>query len=326
MSSSNYAYQIAFYEAFEEEADKIKYYLPDPSIAFFTEKTIQDEGHESLIAPVISVRTQSIIPLGWASNIDAIISRSTGYDHLHRYKRETNVDVPAGNLPLYCSRAVAEQCMLLWMSLLRKLPQQVTALQQFERNFLTGGEAKGRNIAVIGIGQIGYEVVDIARGLGMNVAAVDVVERYSDIVYSSLDKALDDAEIIVCSMNLTTDNCSYFNAELWKTVRSGAIFVNISRGEISPLKDLQEALELGYLSGVALDVYNEESNIAGFLRDTSYIDNDELDAFKKLHRHPNVIMTPHNAFNTEEAVDKKAEQSVQQFLSWIKNGRLCWMV
>jgi D-lactate dehydrogenase len=326
MSSMKYSYEIAFYEAFEEEADKLRHYLPDPSVAFFTEKTIQDESHEKSVAPVISVRTQSVIPLTWASHIDAIISRSTGYDHLLRYKNDTGVNVQAGNLPHYCSRAVAEQCMLLWMTLLRKLRQQMSALDKFDRNYLTGKETKGRNLSVFGVGQIGCEVVNIGLSLGMNVVGVDVDAKHDHINYVSSDEALAQADIIVCAMNLTNENHSYFNDNAWEKVCPGAVFINVSRGELSPMVGLYKALESSLLSGIALDVYNEESNIAGFLRKTSFNPTKELEAFKILKDHPDVIMTPHNAFNTEEAVEQKAEQSVIQFLSLKETGNLRWLI
>ena len=326
MSSVKHGYEIAFYEAFEEEADKIKYYLSDPSVAFFTEKTIQDEGHKEIIAPVISVRTQSIIPLTWALDIKAIISRSTGYDHLLRYKSDTGVNVQTGNLPLYCSRAVAEQSMLLWMTLLRKLPQQMSALNRFDRNHLTGKEAKGRSLSIFGVGQIGSEVANIGLSLGMDVVGVDIDAKYSHIRYVSRDEALARADIVVCAMNLTKENNSYFNDEVLSKVCPGAIFVNVSRGELSPMVGLYKALDSGLLSGVALDVYNEESNVAGFLRKTSFKQTEELDAFKLLQDHPDVIMTPHNSFNTVEAVEQKAEQSVKQFLALKETGSLCWVI
>ena len=158
---------------------------------------------------MISIRAQSIIPNSWATEIDGILSRSTGYDHIVTYLGKCKEDIPCGYLPLYCSRAVAEQAMLLWMALLRKLTKQMHAFTNFNRDGLTGQECKNKTLLVVGVGNIGYEVVQIGEGLGMKVFGVDIVERHRSVSYTSIEQGLALADIIVCSMNLTDDNISY---------------------------------------------------------------------------------------------------------------------
>ena len=316
-------FDIAFYEAFEEEAQAIRHFLPKTVNAYFTEKTIQDEAG-ALIAPLISVRTQSLIPQIWAAQLQGIITRSTGYDTILRYRQQTGIKVAAGHLPRYCNRAVAEQAMLLWMALLRKLPRQLEAFSRFQRNGLSGLEAKGRNLVVIGVGCIGYEVVAIGRALGMTAIGVDIRPDKSDVDYLPLDEALRRADVIVCAMNLTADNPGYFSRARWSRVKAGAVFVNISRGELSPFVDLQFALEQGYLSAIALDVFNEESNVAGFLRRAGHTPTTELAAFEQLREDSRVIFTPHNAFNTQEAVTRKASQTIEQLVHWQAHQVFKW--
>ena len=162
---------------------------------------------------IISIRTQSMIPLGWLPHLDAILTRSTGYDHL-LWIRESKTTVPRlGHLPLYCARAVAEQAMTFWMVLLRRLSTQQIAFRTFHRDGLTGREAKGRRLAVIGVGQIGVEVVDIGRSLGMDVVGVDLVEKHSDVLYASPEDALSGAEVVVAAMNLIEENRGYFSQD-----------------------------------------------------------------------------------------------------------------
>src|SRR5437016_5494652 len=104
---------VYFYEAFEEEVAALRRYLPSHVHADFTWKTIQESGDTEPSAPLISIRTQSVIPAAWAGKVRGIISRTTGYDHLVGQR------IPCGYLPHYCTRAVAEQAIMLVMALLR---------------------------------------------------------------------------------------------------------------------------------------------------------------------------------------------------------------
>jgi D-lactate dehydrogenase len=127
-------------------------------------------------------------------------------------------------------------------------------------------------------------------------------------------------------MNLTSDNIAYFSYNLLKKAKPGIVFVNIARGEFSPSTDLLQLLYEGYLSGVALDVYNKEAELAVSLRTGRPSDETEVKAALELAKHPNVIMTPHNAFNTNQAVENKARQSIEQISSFLENGTFLWPV
>ncbi|MDD5765559.1 MAG: NAD(P)-dependent oxidoreductase [Candidatus Marinimicrobia bacterium] len=322
--TNNSDFDVWFYEAFAEETADLKRILPSHIRAGFTEKTIQESGDQIPRAPIISTRSQSIIPIHWAEKVSGILSRSTGFDHLERYIRDAGKPVPCGFLPLYCNRAVAEQTMLLWMALLRKLPQQTNAFKTFYRNDLTGYETAGKTLLVVGVGNIGSEIVRIGAGLGMNVLGVDLVEKHSFVNYTTFDDGIGKADIIVCAMNLTSENAGYFNHDRLLKAKKGAIFVNISRGEISPSTILLKMIEEDRLSGVGLDVYDHESELAESLRTHRESNSTEVRATLALAKKPNVILTPHNAFNTAEAVARKAEQSIRQIDHFLQTGKFLW--
>lgn len=317
---------VFFYEAFEEEEIAIRSALPDGIAAGFTWKTIQEAGHATAPARVISTRTQSAIPEVWATELEAILSRSTGYDHLKQYLAATDNRVHCGYLPLYCNRSVAEQALLLWLALMRKLPLQQAQFSRFHRDGLTGRETQGQHLLVTGVGNIGYEVVKIGRGLDMNVTGVDIDPRHDDVTYRSIGEALPQADVIVCAMNLTPENTGYFDYKRLKQAPEGALFVNIARGEMSPSADLLKLIDEGHLGGVGLDVYDNEGALATRLRGEPVEMNKEIEATLALHKRENVILTPHNAFNTEESVFRKAEQSVEQLDYFFKQGRFKWVV
>jgi D-lactate dehydrogenase len=317
---------IFFYEVFEEEGQALKRYIPPHIAAGFSCKTIQEHGNITPPAFVISIRTQSIIPTSWAPKLSGILTRSSGYNHIVAYRQKSKKNIPCGCLPSYCSRSVAEQTMLLWMSLLRKLPQQISKFSHFHRDGLTGLECEHKTLLVVGVGNIGYEIVRIGNGLGMEVLGVDIIKKYSSVSYVSIEQGLARANIIVCAMNLTSDNLGYFNYQMLKKAEPGAIFVNIARGEMSPSADLLRLLDENHLAGVALDVYNQESELAVSLRTGRSSSNKEVQATLALSKRENVILTPHNAFNTREAVDKKAKYSIQQIEHFFEKGNFIWPV
>jgi D-lactate dehydrogenase len=301
--------EVFFYEAFEEESAALQRYLPEHCRNIFTWKTVQESGDATPPARLISIRTQSVIPRAWFPLLDGVLARTTGSDHV------ANVPVKCGHLPLYCNRAVAEQAMLLWMALLRRLPQQLAQFARFHRDGLTGAECAKKNLLVVGAGHIGAEIVKIGCGLAMNVRRVDIIPDRAD---TGIEEGLAWADIVVCSMNLTALNRGYFNYERLRRAKRGAVFVNVARGEMSPTADLARLLDEGRLGGVALDVFEDEGALATALRAGQ-------GSFALAGR-TDVLLTPHNAFNTREAVERKAEQSARQIETFLRTGNFLWPV
>ncbi len=317
---------VFFYEAFEEEAAELRRFLKPGVSAGFTAKTIQEQGDAEPPARIISIRTQSEIPAAWAGTMSALLSRSTGYDHLKAYREKTGSRVPCGYLPKYCTRAVAEQAMLLWMALLRRLPVQTRQFARFHRDGLTGRECEKKTLLVVGVGNIGIEIVRVGAGLGMDVLGVDLVRRHADVTYVPIEEGLPRADVVVCAMNLTGENRGYFGRERWRQAKRGAVFVNIARGELAPAQDLERALHEGVLSGVGLDVYENETELSVSLRAGRLPADPPGQAVLNLKSRPDVILTPHNAFNTREAVERKSEQAVQQVCEFLGKGSFIWPI
>jgi D-lactate dehydrogenase len=321
------SYDVFCFEAFDEEQQMLRECMPEQVRAGYTWKTIQEAGDREPPAPLISVRTQSTIPVEWAGRLAGILTRSTGFDHVQSYRRRCGTNVPAGYLPLYCNRSVAEQAMLLWMALLRRLPRQMAHFAAFQRDDLTGRECFGKTLLSVGVGNIGSEVIRIASGLGMTALGVDLVERHDFVEYVAYEEGAPQADIVVCAMNLTAENRGYFHADRLRLAKPGVLLVNIARGELVPPADLLELLREGHVAGAGLDVYDEEAELAVALRegrlsvaDASHPD-PSVAATLALARRPDVIVLPHNAFNTVEAVERKAQQSVDALQSFVSGGQ-----
>lgn len=322
--AKNKSISVFFYEAFEEEEKELKSFIGDAFTCEYSSKTIQELKHTKPPAPVISIRTQSQIPLEWSKQLGGVLSRSTGYDHLIAYRSKVKERIPLGFLDEYASRAVAEQAILLALALLRKLPLQMEQFKAFERDGLTGSECPSRNLLVVGVGRIGSEIYKIAQALGFVVKGVDLVRKHNDVEYVPRESGIPWADVIVCSMNLTGENGGYFNYDLLKTAKQGVLFVNIARGEHSPIRDLSRLLKEKKLGGVGLDVYEDEGTLGAALRSRSKKSVGAVNDLKRLAGLPNVILTPHNAFNTLEAVERKSRMSVEQINHFLKNKDFIW--
>ncbi len=317
---------VFFYEAFLEEIEALKRHLSPGIDAGFTPFTIQESSHEQPPCPFISIRTQSVIPGAWAERLEGILTRSTGFDHVKRFREDSDKDIPAGYLPLYCSRSVAEQALTMWMALLRRLPRQMEQFGRFERDGLTGLECLGKTLLVVGVGNIGSEVYRLGEALGMTPLGVDIVRKHPDVRYVSIDEGIRRADVIVCAMNLTPDNRGYFDRILLERAKPGVIFINVARGELSPTNDLLRLLDGSHLGGVGLDVYDNESELAVSLRHGLPVNDEVVRSCIELSKRTNAILTPHNAFNTREALERKAGQSIEQVVHFLTKKTFIWNI
>jgi len=324
--NSGHNYDVFFYEAFKEEEDALRRLLPRKIKAGFIWKTIQEEGLTAPPAALISIRTQSQLKPEWTAQLKGILSRSTGYEHLLCYRNETRTNAALGYLPLYCHRAVAEQAMLVWMALMRKFQRQTAQFAQFNRDGLSGWECEHKTLVVVGVGNVGYQIVKIGRGLGMHVWGVDLVHKHPDVDYLPIEEAIERADVIVCAMNLTPRNVGYFDYQLLSRARRGLFFVNIARGEMSPISDMLRLMNEQRLGGLALDVFENETELAHALRSSQDSQHPAVLAVLKLKQMSNVILTPHNAFNSLESVERKAEQSIRQVQSFLDTGNFLWII
>lgn len=311
---------VMFYEAFEEEEQEIKRIFPADIQAGFTSKTIQEKGDSHSPAKLISIRTQSRIPLGWSQDMKGILTRSQGYDHVLAFRRKSKENIDCGFLGNYCARAVAEQAALMMMALLRKLKSQQKNFISFSRDGLTGLECKGRKVLVVGVGNIGKEIVDIACGLKMAVKGVDIVPDLKGLDYVSLSEGMAWADVVLCALSLTEETAGMLNYRAFGKVHQGVIFVNIARGEIAPIEDLKRLLDEGKIAGIGLDVYPQENLLADSLRAGQPAETPQGKIVLELAKNERVLFTPHNAFNTQEALEQKASLTVESVISYLNKG------
>jgi D-lactate dehydrogenase len=211
-------------------------------------------------------------------------------------------------VPAYSPYAVAEHAVALLLALNRKLPRAYNRVR--EMNFSLGGlfgfDLHGKTAGIIGTGKIGRATAQILRGFGMRVLAFDQypsaewVARYG-VEYAPARTLARESEVISLHTPLTPETRHIINRETIELMKPGAILINVSRGALVETTALIYALKRGRLGGVALDVYEEEEGV--FFEDLSgqILQDDEL---ARLLTFPNVLITAHQAFLTQEALPR----------------------
>jgi D-lactate dehydrogenase len=156
----------------------------------------------------------------------------------------------------------------------------------------------------------------------MKVAGADIDHKLPSLEYIDLVPGLAWADVVMCTAALTDETKNMLNYDTLRRMKTGTIFINVARGEISPLKDLKRLMDEKILGGLGLDVYEDEHVIAHDLRADKQSAVSELASVAlELSQRTNVIFTPHNAFNTREALARKADQAMESVVLFLAENK-----
>lgn len=252
-----------------------------------------------------------------------ITTRSTGVDHI--YLREAAArGITVCNLPEYGSATVAEHTLLLLLAIARRLPQafRLVSNGKFALDGLLGWDLGGKTLGIIGAGAIGARVAQGARGLGMRVVGYDpepVAGRVDE--YLNLDELLSRSEAIAICCPLNEATWHMIGRREFSLMRRDTLLVNTGRGAIIDAEALLDALDDGTIAAAGLDVLEKEHHLrpgsgpAG----TEY-DRRVVELNRQLMRHPRVLVTPHMAFYTREALQRIRNLTVENIRAFL-SGR-----
>lgn len=235
-------------------------------------------------------------------------------------------------VPAYSPYAVAEHAMALLLTSIRRIHKAYIRSRDynFSLSGLTGFDLHGKTVGVIGTGRIGRVFIDICRGFGMRVLCYDKFPAKDladgeNIRYTELAELFRESDIISLHCPLTPETHHLLNAEAFAACKKGVVILNTSRGALVNAEDLLSAIKARQVGAACLDVYEEESDL--FFEDNSgHILEDDILA--RLISMPNVIVTSHQAFLTEEALENIAETTVRNIADFSATGHceneLCW--
>jgi len=327
--------KIAYFEAEQGEPKQLREVFPKFQLTVLPEPLNEETVAAADDAEVVSVFVGSSVTehvLDQMPNLKLVTTRSTGFDHidLNACKKR---GIMVCNVPTYGENTVAEQAFALILALSRKIFQSFerTEKMNFDRKGLQGFDLYGKTLGVIGTGNIGKHAIRIGRGFSMHVLAYDVkrdprLAAELNFTYAdSLEDLLSQSDVITIHVPYIAPTHHMINKENVKDIKPGAILVNTSRGAIVETEALLWALEKKILSGAGLDVLEEENDtyehiqllsegfpknkdIATILRNHILVDRDD------------VIITPHNAFNSVEAARRIFDTNAGNIFAFI-DGR-----
>lgn len=257
--------------------------------------------------------------------IKYIATRSVGTDHIDLVQAEKR-NIKIANIPEYSPEAIAEFAVTLALALSRKLIPAVDQSRKFDvpTNQTPGFNFHGKKVGVIGFGHTGVATAAIFRGFGCKILSYDTspLTKATHNKAVDLDTLLNESDIISLHVPLTADTYHLIDESAIAKMKKGVMLINTSRGGLINTEDALKALNNGKIGYLGLDVYEKEEKLfAGHSQDKI------KDPFlEQLVMHPNVIVTPHQAYLTVEALHEIAVQTICNLDQWQKDsssGKAC---
>lgn len=271
----------------------------------------------AFVNDVINAKTiDALVGLG----VKVLLMRCAGFNNIALAAAKGKLKIL--RVPAYSPYAVAEHAMGMILALNRKIPRAYIRTRDFNFSLvgLTGFDLHGKTAGIIGTGKIGRAFMDICKGFGMNVLAHDPhPAEIEGVKYVDTDELFRESDIISLHCPLTRETRYIIDDNAIGLMKKSALIVNTSRGQLIDSEALLSALNEKRIGGAALDVYEEESGL--FFEDNSdKIVTDEV--LSLLVSRPNVLITSHQAFLTEEALRGIAEVTLQNFDDYLSGKEL----
>lgn len=259
-------------------------------------------------------------------NLKLVATLSTGFDHIDLEecrKRKITVE----NVPTYGENTVAEHAVALLLSLTRKIVPSVKRVKEGQYDFhgLRGVDLKGKTVGVIGTGHIGAHFIKMIAGFEVNILAYDkfpnkdLIKKYG-VKYVPVNSVLKKSDFISLHTPLLPTTFHLINKKNIKLMKKGSYLINTARGALIEPEALVWALDNNVLAGAGLDVLEDENLIQDHEK---VISSDEHKIKTTLLNeiiidHPNTIVTPHNAFNSAEALARIIDVAIDNIVAFTK--------
>lgn len=316
--------KIAFFDAKDYDIESFNKSNTDEKfeIKFFetklTEATAKLAGGYDVVCVFVNdIVSEKVIDTLVENGVKLIALRCAGYNNVDIKYAFGKIHVV--RVPAYSPYAVAEHAMALLLTSIRRIHKAYNRTKDFNFSLsgLTGFDLHGKTVGVVGTGKIGRIFIDICRGFGMNVIAYDKFPANdSDINYVSEEEIWNKSDIISFHCPLTDENKHMVNADSIDKMKKGVVLINTSRGGLIDSVALLEGIKMRKIGAACLDVYEEESDV--FFHDFSgHIVED--DTLARLISMPNVIVTSHQAFLTNEALDNIADTTLSNIAEFYEN-------
>lgn len=318
--------KIAIFEHEPWMEEHIKNLLPEHDLVFtdqpLTDKNVADFQDVAGISVFVYSKVTSEV-IESLPNLKLITARSTGYDHID-LAAAARQNIAVANVPHYGSITVAEHTWSLILSLSRKIFQSYerTERADFDLIGLRGMDLSGKTLGLVGLGEIGQRVALMSKGFNMKLRVFNrskdqsFLDQFENAVYvDRVEDIFSHSDVISFHVPLSPDTHHLLNVHNYQILKPGCLIINTARGQVIETKALLKGLQENIINGAGLDVLESEV----IIKDQQKINPDELPNEQELSEAfmdhmligmNNVIITPHNAFNSNESIKKLLDNNI----------------
>jgi D-lactate dehydrogenase len=322
--------KVLFYSSKSFEMAYLKAAIPDQLSADFINDRLSMEtaalagGYEAICIFTADDASAEIIHQLKGLGVKFIAIRATGIDNVDITAAES-AGIRVANVPGYSPNSIAEHAVALMLALTRKLikANEQVHNQNFALDGLIGFDLNAKKVGIVGTGRTGITIAKILAGFGCTVMAHDIVhdteaaQKYN-FTYTGLETLCAECDIITLHLPLNAKTKYIVNKTLINTMKPGVMLINTSRGGVVNTKEVTDALISGQIGYYGMDVYEREQGVFLYDHTGKTLDDDLLKTLMSL---PNVLITPHQGFATQEALSSIATTTFKNLLQWSNGER-----
>ena len=298
-------------------------------LVYFQEQLTKETAYLAKYFDAISIfssdtANEEVLQLLHSYGIKYIALRSVGYDHVE-LQIATELKIKVANVPEYSPFAIAEHTVAMILALNRKLiiADNRVKRHDFSLGGLTGFDLNGKTVGIIGTGKIGSVLAKILHGFGCKLLGYDETENNTlqsnyRLHYTSLDELCQQSDIISLNLPLNKDTKYMINEHQISLMKNGVMLINTARGGIVNTQSVINALKSGKIGSFGMDVYENEKGIFFYDHSHSILQDDIL---ALLATFSNVLITAHQSFLTNEALEGIASTTLKNIDQWQKEGK-----
>jgi D-lactate dehydrogenase len=302
-----------------EDANKGKHKLTFIKDSLSSETAMKAVGFHAISVFSSDILSNTVLEKLKDFGVKYISLRSVGHDNVNLFTAQS-LGIKVANVPAYSPNAIAEHAVAILLALNRKLILSNQRVKQFnfDINNLIGFDLNHKTIGILGTGKTGSVMARIMHGFGCKLLGFDIIENKKlvddyELEYVSIIELCKAADVISIHLPLNTETHHLIDKALIELMKPNAIIINTARGAVINTKDVIDALVNEKISGLAMDVYEHERDL--FFNDYSQeIPKDDM--LIKLNALPNVLITGHQAFLTEEALTNIADTTIYNLDCW----------
>lgn len=321
--------KVAIFSTYQYDQEFLRRFNTGHELSFFTMALNAStaklaDGHTAICIFVNDKVDKNVLEILKAGGVKLIVLRCAGFNNV-AVAEASAMGIPVLRVPAYSPEAVAEHSMALILTLNRKTHKAYNRIREgnFSLEKLMGFNLHQRKVAVVGTGNIGAAFCRILSGFGCKISAFDVYPNEAlksiGVQYGTLEETLADADVVSLHCPLTEGTKYMINANSLQLFKQGAMLINTSRGGLIDTTAVIEALKTGRLGGLGLDVYEQEGEL--FFQDLSEgIIQDDL--ITRLISFPNVLITSHQGFFTQEAMEQIARTTFGNIDAFVNETEL----